>query len=260
MKGPALLFVACCLLALNLSAQSPEEGVHAPDGGTIEQFNSILLPPVAHAPFSSTVTAEWTKVLEDGSTLTVQNHRLVVRDGMGRIYQERRRLIPKDSQAEPDLERIEISDPSTHKKYFCRPATRECALNDYTGPDAASAQPVGTQGDQFGNLTREDLGKTSVNGVEAVGTRETRTLNPGAIGNDRVIAIVKEIWYCPQLGINVSVRRVDPRHGTQIINVTDIAQSEPDPKLFAVPAGYTVVDRRSKAEHARVVPVPQSNR
>jgi hypothetical protein len=105
-------------------------------------------------------------------------------------------------------------------------------------------------------LTREDLGKTSVNGVEAVGTRETRTLNPGAIGNDRVIAIVKEIWYSPALGINVSVKRADPRHGTQVINATEIALGEPDAKLFAVPAGYTVVDRRTKAEHAQAVSPP----
>jgi hypothetical protein len=192
--------------------------------------------------------------------LTVQNHRLVVRDGAGRVYQERRRLIPKDSQAEPDLERIEISDPSTHKKYFCRTATHECMLTDYTGPEEASAQPVGTERDSFGALTREDLGKTSVNGVEAVGTRETRTLNPGAIGNDRTIAITKEIWYSPQLGINVSVKRLDPRHGTQIINVTDIAPGEPDPKTFAVPVGYTVVDRRSKAARANIAPSPRTNR
>jgi hypothetical protein len=258
MKRPALLLVACAFLSLNLLAQSSEEGMHAPDGGTIEQFNSILLPPVPRAPFTSNVTAEWTKVLEDGSTLTVQNHRLVVRDGAGRIYQERRRLIPRDSQAEPDLERIEISDPSTHKKYFCRPAAHVCNLTDYSGPESASAQPVGVGEDMYGTLTREDLGKTSVNGVEAIGTRETRTLNPGAIGNDRVISIVKEIWYSPQLGINVSVKRVDPRHGTQIINVTDISQGEPDSKLFAVPPGYTVVDRREKGDHVQAPPKSQA--
>ena len=234
--------------------------MHAPDGGVLEQFNSILLPPISHAPFTSNVTAEWTKVLEDGSTLTVQNHRLVVRDGRGRIYQERRRLVPKDSQAEPDLQRIEISDPSTHTKYFCQPATHICNLNDYSGPESASAQPVGVEEDKFGTLTREDLGKTSVNGVDAIGTRETRTLNPGAIGNDRVISIVKEIWYSPQLGINVSVKRVDPRHGTQIINLTDVALGEPDAKLFAVPSGYAVVDRRQKGEHAQAAPVPPSNK
>ena len=256
MRHVSLLVSASVLFSLSVLAQNSEPGMHAPDGGVIEQFNSILLPPVPHAPFTSTVTAEWTKVLEDGSTLTVQNHRLVVRDGTGRIYQERRRLVPRDSQHEPDLQRIEISDPAAHTKYFCQPETHVCALADYVGPETATTQQVGTEQDSFGTLTREDLGKTSVNGVEAVGTRETRTLNPGAIGNDRTIAIVKEIWFSPELGINVSVKRVDPRHGTQVINVTDINQAEPDPQWFKVPAGYTVLDRRAKpGERAQTMPV-----
>lgn len=253
MRHVALLVSASVLFSISALAQDADRGMHAPDGGVIEQFNSILLPPIPDAPFTSTVTAEWTKVLEDGSTLTVQNHRLVVRDGAGRIYQERRRLVPKDSQQEPDLQRIEISDPAAHAKYFCRPETHVCALERYVGPEAATTQPVGTEQDNFGTLTREDLGKTVVNGVDAVGTRETRTLNPGAIGNDRTIAIVKEIWFSPELGINVSVKRVDPRHGTQVINVTEISQGEPDPQFFKVPAGYTVVDRRAQTgEQAQV--------
>jgi len=257
MPYPALVLLFCTLFSLDLLAQNPDEAMHAPDGGTLEQFNSILLPPVAHAPFSSNVTAEWTKVLEDGSTQTVQNHRLVVRDSVGRIYQERRRLIPRDSPDEPDLQRIEISDPSTHEKYFCRPAVHVCTLADYVGPQQTSAQPVGVEEDKYGTLTREELGKASVNGVDAVGTRETRTLNPGAIGNDRVISIVKEIWYSPQLGINVSVKRIDPRHGTEIINVTEIVQGDPDPKLFSIPAGYSVLDKREKGEHAQAASAPR---
>jgi TonB family protein len=247
MKRFALLLCASVFLCINCPAQDSDEGIHAPDGGTFERITSILIPPVLHAPFSSTVTAEWTKVLEDGSTLTVQNHRVVVRDGAGRIYQERRRLVPKDLQQEPDLMRIEISDPSTHTKYFCQAATHICALEDYAGPESASAQPLGVQEDSLGTLMREDLGKNIVSGLDATGTRETRTLNPGTIGNDRPISIVKEYWYSPQLGINLLVKRVDPRHGTEIFNVTDISLVEPDPKLFAVPAGFTVVDRRAKS-------------
>lgn len=253
MKHPALLLCASVVFSLHCLAQEPEEGTHAPDGGTIEQINSILIPPVLHAPFTCTVTAEWTRILEDGSTQTLQNHRLVVRDSAGRIYQERRRLVPKDSPS--DVQRLEISDPAAHTKYFCRTENRVCVLADYTGPSPASAQPMGQQKDKFGTLTREDLGRTSVSGLDAIGTRETRTLKPGAIGNDSTISIVKEIWYTPQLGINLSVKRTDPRHGTQVFNVTEVSTEEPNPRYFTVPAGYTVVDRRSKSgSHAASVP------
>jgi hypothetical protein len=244
MKLTALALLASLLLLASSAAQK-EEGLHAPDGGVLEQFNSLLLPAIPHAPFTSIVTAEWTRVLEDGTSITVHNRRLVVRDSAGRIYQERRRLIPMDSSAEPDLQRIEISDPVAHKKYFCRPETHECVLRDYSSPANASQQPIGEQDDNFGSLTTEDLGKNFVNGVEAIGTRETRTVNAGAIGNDHAISFVKEIWYSPRLGINVLVKRVDPRHGTQVINATEITPGEPTPSYFKLPAGYAVVDLRA---------------
>jgi len=70
-------------------------------------------------------------------------------------------------------------------------------------------------------------------------------VNVGAIGNDHAISFVKEIWFSPRLGINVAVKRVDPRHGTQILNATEITQAEPTSNYFELPAGYTVVDLRS---------------
>lgn len=214
----------------------------------------ILIPPLLQAPFSSTVAAEWVRVLEDGSTLTLQNHRLVARDSAGRI-QERRRLVPKDSQQEPDLMRIEISDPSVHTKYVCRVAIQVCELEDYTGPDAATAWPLGVQEDSIGTLNRADLGRNMVSGLDAIGTRETRTLKPGVAGHDRPISIVKEDWCSPQLGINLSIKRVDPRHGTEIFNVIDISLAEPDTKLFIVPSGFRVVDQRSKSSGTAQGPV-----
>ena len=208
------------------------------------------------------MTAEWTKILEDGSTLTVQNHRLVVRDSAGRICQERRRLVPKGSEKEPDLQRIEISDPSTHKKYFCRTETHVCTLEDYTGPKTASAQPGGTQEDSFGTLTRHDLGKNIVSGLDAVGTRETRTLQPSAIGNDRPISIIKEFWYSPQLGINLSVKRMDPRHGTELSS-TSRTSAWPNPirnTSSSLPSSVLWIIARKPARGRRGHQPPQARR
>lgn len=57
-----VLFFFTVLVTLDYVAQDAEEGLHAPDRGTFERFQSILLPPLPHAPFTATVTAEWTKV------------------------------------------------------------------------------------------------------------------------------------------------------------------------------------------------------
>jgi len=254
MNRPVLLLCAFLLVDSYCVPQDSAAGKHPPAGGTIERIQSILVPATLHAPFSATVTAEWTKVLEDGSAQIVQNRRLLVRDGAGRIYQERRRLVPKDSPREPELFRIEISDPAAHTKYFCRMESRTCDLNDYVPPAALAPDNGDEAKDEFGTLTREDLGKNIVSGIDAIGTRETRILNPGAIGNSAPLSIVKEFWYSPQLGINVSVKRIDPRHGTEIFTVTDISLAEPDPKLFNLPAGFKVADARAKTGERAAAP------
>ena len=233
-----------------LPAQDSEEGMHAPDGNSRERFINIIIPAVPNAPFTSTVRAEWTRTLEDGTTLTLQNHRAVIRDSKGRIYQERRSLVPKDGQKESEVQRIEISDPSAHVKYFCFVESHTCYLNDYLAPTNADLPPAEFVGAGGASTTRQDLGKNIVNGLDAIGTLETTTINAGAMGNDRPISITKEFWYSPKLSLNLSVKRVDPLHGTQTFNVTDIGLADPDPKYFSLPAGYTVVDHRTKTKPA----------
>lgn len=237
----AVLTICCSFL----SAQEPEVSGHAPDADSFDRIVNITIPAVQHAPFSSVVTAEWTKTLEDGSTVTRHNHRVVLRDSSGRIYQERRTLVPKDGPAEPLLTRIEISDPALHIKYFCQPGNHVCVLRDYEGPPADAAEPVGSTGEGKMVLTRSDLGKNNVSGVEVTGTQETRVFAAGVIGNDRPISITKEFWYSPHLGLNMLVKRNDPRVGTQSFTVTEVSLAEPDPNYFHVPAGFKVVDMRS---------------
>ena len=72
--------------------------VHASDGGTRETLQSIDIVSVPNAPFSATVVTVWTSILPDGSTQTVKNHRTVVRDSSGRVFQERRSFTPNGDQ------------------------------------------------------------------------------------------------------------------------------------------------------------------
>jgi hypothetical protein len=44
-----------------------------------------------------------------------------------------------------------------------------------------------------------------------------------------------------------SGKRSDPRIGTQTFTATDLILSEPDPKLFDLPEGFKIVDRRQTA-------------
>lgn len=234
-----------------MMAQTPEDALHTPDGNVQDMFNSILIPPLANAPFVATVNAEWTRQLPDATTITLKNHRILMRDSKGRIYQERRQLTSDGDQQESQLTRIEISDPAQHIKYFCSPFNRVCVLRAYFMPIAVPVTPVGPLDKGSRYLSREDLGKEQVSGLEAIGTRETITTDAGAMGNDAPVAITKEFWYSPRVDLNLSVKRVDPLHGTQLITVNPIQFVEPDPRMFAPPAGYKVVDERGPSVQAK---------
>ena len=103
MRCPApLLLLSTLLISTSfLNAQTSDEGVHAPDGGTVEITSSIFIPPLRNAPFSATVTTVWTKHLEDGTSVTHQNHRVIMRDSQGRIFQERRTFVAKTALTSP---------------------------------------------------------------------------------------------------------------------------------------------------------------
>ncbi len=92
------------------------------------------------------------------------------------------------------------------------------------------------------NTKKESLGKQMIEGVEAEGTRLTSTIPAGAIGNERPIEIVSEVWYSAQLQTDVLRRNFDPRTGETIYKLTNIVRSEPDHSLFELPSDYTIKD------------------
>jgi hypothetical protein len=57
---------------------------------------------------------------------------------------------------------------------------------------------------------------------------------------------IRELWFCPQLGINLLSTLGDPQCGRQSFTVTELSTSELEPQFFDVPAGYSVVNRRSE--------------
>ena len=90
------------------------------------------------------------------------------------------------------------------------------------------------------NEVKEQLGKQTIEGVEAEGTRTTVTIPAGEIGNERPIEIVNERWYSPELQLMVMTRQSDPRTGETTYKLTNINRAEPAKSLFEVPSGYTV--------------------
>jgi hypothetical protein len=247
----AYLAVVLLVPGLTARAQTPAEAIaHAPDGGTLTRIQSIAVLPLTNASFSATVTTEWTRILADGSTATMKNHRTIARDSTGRIFEERRSFAPNGDTQPTRIDALEYSDPNRHEFYRCIPQQKTCYASKYLRP-AMPSMPAGMDG--LGlcgcasapgtgiQITHEPLGQKTIEDVNVTGSREITTLPAGQFGNAKAQPIVKEFWYSPRLGLNIVTERFDPRAGTENFVVSRIALDEPDPAMFQPPADYQIL-------------------
>jgi hypothetical protein len=98
---------------------------------------------------------------------------------------------------------------------------------------------------------QEDLGLQMQNGVMAEGTRVTRTIPAGTIGNNRDLHVVNEQWYSKDLQMMVKTVNSDPRFGVTTYEMTNISHDAPDAGLFMIPAGYTITEQAGRGRGAQ---------
>jgi hypothetical protein len=91
-----------------------------------------------------------------------------------------------------------------------------------------------------GEAKSESLGQQTIEGILATGTRTTRTIAAGAIGNEQPIEVTSETWYSPDLQMVVMSKHNDPQIGETTYKLTNIQRSAPPQSLFEVPANYTI--------------------
>ena len=234
------------LLAATVAAHAQDTVEHARDGWTAQHIQSIDIPPIANAPFSATVVTQSATIMPDGSRRTLSNHRLVARDSAGRVFQERRFFAPDGATADTRLQQIQIDDPNLHERILCNPEQKVCFVSRFDRP--ATLQPViQTKLVRLANgvtIQNEDLGHSTVEDVDCLGSRQIRTFPAKIIGSDHPQPAISEFWYAPRLGINLVTKRFDPLVSVdQTFTVSRLAQAEPDPRTFAVPQGYKVIRR-----------------
>lgn len=115
---------------------------------------------------------------------------------------------------------------------------------------------------EFPNKPQEEsLGKRTLEGVEAEGTRTTMTIPAGAIGNEQPINIVSERWYSPELQTDVMTKHSDPRFGETTYRLTNITRNEPARTLFEVPSDYTIKEGPAPMiHHMRTMKKPSEDK
>ncbi len=199
---------------------------------------------VIGAPFSATFSTSTSQTLADGNKIQRNSTGSVARDSQGRMRRDMT-LPPgpwSDTEKTPPHV-IFINDPVAGANYILK-------VDEKTGtkftPPADRRRPADAPAPADGNAPEDkdvvttSLGTQAINGVSADGTRTTRTIPAGAIGNANPIQITVEKWYAPSLQLYVMIKRSDPRSGDSVFQLTGIQTSEPAANLFQVPADYTI--------------------
>lgn len=136
-----------------------------------------------------------------------------------------------DQQKIEEAKKVEITRAATGSGYvMAGPGSRGVTFESSVGFAKASAK----------NAKEEALGKQTIEGVEAEGTRTTITIPAGDIGNEAPIYIIEERWYSPELQTLVMSKHSDPRMGENTYRLTNINRSEPAHSLFELPSDYTI--------------------
>jgi hypothetical protein len=212
---------------------------------------------VTAAPFSATITTQTSQVLADGNHIDRTTTGTIARDSQGRTRRDM--ALPAlgswttSGQASPHV--VFINDNVSGTQYVLQPDRKTARRLEFLhghrhGGRTANSQFVPrseTEGtNNQTNVTTTLLGTQTINGVQAEGTRVTRTIPAGAIGNANPIVITHERWYSTELQTVVMIKRSDPRMGQTTFQLTNIQKQEPDATLFQVPSDYTVMQGRPK--------------
>lgn len=260
MKRSLILVGLCTAASLFAQGPPPGRGGRMSFGGPEAGMMSGMGRTITGAPYSAVEVRESQQVLSNGNVITNRVQSNVYRDGSGRMRTET--TLPARGQlglASSPTTIINIHDPVAGVRRTLDPqakTVREVSIRPGPGrgPNGNPAGRPFLQGRGAGNganaATRtprtdpntvtETLAMQTINGVQATGTRVTRTIPAGQIGNTQPMQIVHETWLSADLKVPVMVKITNPRTGTTTTQLTNITRAEPDPALFQAPSDYTV--------------------
>ena len=278
-SGALLLVIAasCCTFAQDKGDIVYQTGGPVAVAGRVFGKASV---PVVGAPYTATITNESVQTLADGNRIVQTSTGSTARDSQGRTRQDT--VLPQignlSAADAPHL--VFIHDPVAQTSYSLNLTDK--TAHKMAPPPALLAGSAGVGGaavtvragdgngaplpppddmafalagpgpgaffekrmiaKEGGQVSVEDLGSQTMEGILVKGTRTTHTIPAGQIGNEAPITIVSEVWTSPELQTVVYSKRSDPRIGEQTFRLTNIVRAEPNSSLFTVPADFRIVD------------------
>lgn len=228
---------------------------------------------VTGAPFSATAVTTFSHTLADGNKISNTHQVNLYRDSQGRFRKDGTMPPMGDLSVSQPHSFVVIQDPVASKGFLLNPDKKVAhvmAMNGHGhksfkgpgGPGAeAPAAPDALDSSETSNpnVTKESLGTQTINGISAQGTRYTRTIPAGKIGNDKPLTVIREVWYSPDLQMVVQSKHSDPRFGDTTYSLTNIQRTEPPASLFTVPSDYTVQEGGPHPGMRRHGPAPPAD-
>ena len=238
----------------------------AQDAPCVQGFSGGLIYAVVgtpkNAPFSGVVMTTFEQKLGDGSAIhgTTRTHQ--ARDAAGRTraelpqgcargddgqMHERTFVIVNDLEARTNMSwQTGTEDQQKVVRVLHVPDLRpgrELSPEELARQKKTMEAMRARQSLEQKETKTEDLGTKQISGVTARGTRSTRTIPAGEEGNDQPLVVINETWRSSELGLVVMTVSDDPRQGRTTAEYEELNLGEPDPALFAPPAGYTVQEQ-----------------
>jgi len=223
---------------------------------------------VTGAPFSATISTESRQTLPDGNVIQRNSTGSLARDTQGRT---RRDMVlpafgPLAESGKPAPHVVSVNDPVVGARYLLDVDNKTARkMQTFSGDRGAGRRPhdgLRLRATVDNETVTTSLGTQTIGGVSAEGTRYTRTIPAGQIGNAKPIVVVTERWYSPDLQMVVMTKHTDPRMGETTFQMTNIQRQEPAATLFQVPSDYAVKqggmrgDRRRGGSATMALPAP----
>lgn len=205
---------------------------------------------VKGAPMTAELVVTRDTTLANGTHIHNVTQTKIYRDAEGRTRREIGVELNTPATGSVKRTMIVLVDPVSGNRYMLNPENKTARqmpirhrdLNGH-GPGGSgpgeSAAPAGKFGEP-GEVKNEQLGMKTINGLQAEGTRVTRTIPAGQIGNDKAIEVITERWVSVELQVPLLVTHSDPMMGEVTSTLTNITRSEPDAALFVVPSDYKI--------------------
>jgi len=242
------IFAVVIFISCNPSLRAQESATQNPPPyrGVQTHVDGVFVTPVPNVPLTAVAEVESTQVLDDGSSISKKTFNNIARDSQGRIYNERRTMVPVTSNAPPELISFHIFDPTTKLNTFLEPETHlahQMILEERMVQAAAQGRGQGLEvAASRRGYQEQDLGTQSMENVVVHGTRKTRTVSAASSGTGQAVIVTDEYWYSDELRLNMLVKHDDPRTGQQTVTITKVDRSEPPAATFEIPAEYKIVD------------------